>query len=159
MCQIAAPSTVFLAGPLQAPGGWLLVAGFLAFVLWVVPYNYRVYLRQNPSARFRRVGLALLVGALLLLWTSMVLLTLVVLPSREALSAWFDSQHATLFASRCPFTDTAYTALFNTDDRQLNGPIATWTFVAFAFMFAGFGVELMWFYWRARRPRAEPARQ
>jgi hypothetical protein len=90
-------------------------------------------------------------------YTSAVLLGLVVSPSRDALAAWFDSQHATLDASHC--ADTAYTALYATYDRLLNGPIATWAAVAFVFLFVGFGVELLWLIWLALRPRAQPARQ
>jgi hypothetical protein len=55
MCQITAPPTVFLAGPLQAPGGWLVIAGLLALVTWAVLYNSRKYLRQQPSALHQRV--------------------------------------------------------------------------------------------------------
>jgi hypothetical protein len=83
MCQITAPPTVFLAGPLQAPGWWLLLTAglFFAFGMWAVRYTYRKRLRQQPSTRYRRVGLAGLTGAILLECTSVALLTLVVNPS------------------------------------------------------------------------------
>jgi hypothetical protein len=157
MCQITAPPTVFLAVPLQAPGWWLLIVGFLAFGVVLAPYTYREYLRQHPSALYRRVGLALLGGALLLVCTGAVLLALVVLPSRDALSAWMGSQYESLTASHCP--ETAYATLFDTYDRQRNGPIATLDVVGKVFMIVGIGFEFIWVYWLHRRPRPQPARQ
>jgi hypothetical protein len=160
MCQVTAPPTVFLAGPLQAPGGWLVSAVLLALVTRLVLYNSRKYLRQQPSALHRRVGLALLGGAHLLVWTSVVLLVLVVFPSMNALGAWSISQFHTLDTSHCP--DIAYAPLNATYNHQLNGLNATWGLVAIVFLVVGFGVELIWWYGFARRPRrlrAQPARQ
>lgn len=39
MCQLTARAMVFLAGRLQAPGGWLRSAGVLAAVVVLVPYT------------------------------------------------------------------------------------------------------------------------
>jgi hypothetical protein len=123
-----------------------------------VLYNSRKYLRQQPSALYRRVGLALLGATLLLVWTSAVLLVLVVIPSTNTLGAWSISQFDTLDASHCP--DTAYAPLNATYNHQLNGLNATWGLVAIVFLFVGFGVELIWWYGFARHPRhprAQPA--
>jgi hypothetical protein len=156
MCQLTAPPTVFLAGPLQAPFWWLFI-GALAFFLWAVPIIYRKYLRQHPSALYRRVAVAVLAGALVLACTSAVLLGLVAAPSGDALVAWQDSQYATLDASHCPII--AYSAVHATYNRQLNGPIATLDSVGNVFMLVSLGTAFIWFYWLARRTRAEPARQ
>jgi hypothetical protein len=157
MCQITAPPTVFLAGPLQQPGWWLLVVGLLAFGMWAELYIYRKRLRQQQSALYRRVGVTLLTGAIPLACMSVVLLLLVVMPSREALSAWVESQHDSLTASHC--ADTAYAALGATFYRQRNGPVATLQLVAFVFVVVGLGAEFIWIYWINRRPRAQPGGQ
>jgi hypothetical protein len=98
-----------------------------------------------------------LAGFFPLFCTSAVLLTLVVLPSREALLAWFDSQFDTLLASHC--ADTAYAPLVATYDHQRNGPVATLETIAFVSLFVGLGVEIISIYWINWRPRAGPGGQ
>jgi hypothetical protein len=153
MCQLTAPPAVFLAGPLQAPGGWLLSAGVLAAVVVLVPYANRERLRQHPSALYRRVGVALFGGGWLALWTSVVLLTLVVIPSQDALAAWYQSQFVIADAAHCDFT-----ALYATEF-GLNGAITPWQVVAYLLPFSGFGILLIWWSWSNRHLPAEPARQ
>jgi hypothetical protein len=156
MCQITAPPAVFLAGPLQAPGGWLLSVGVLAAVVALVPYTYRERMRQDPSAMYRRVGGALLGGGWLALCMGVVLLVLVAIPSRDALAAWYQRPYVTTDPSYCAFASN--TALYDTEFR-LSGAIDPWQLVAYVLLFGGFVIEIIWWSWSNRHLPAEPVRQ
>jgi hypothetical protein len=149
---------VFLSNPLQDPFGWLVIGGlFAAIFLWLTPYAYRKYVRPYPSVIFGRAGLALWAGAELALCTGLAILVLVVLPSKDALSAWEHSQRVTLDARHC--ADTAYAALFKTYYRVLAGNIASWQQNAYVVASVGVGPLLIFLLWFAPRLRAQPARQ
>jgi hypothetical protein len=160
MCQVAAPPAPFVAGPLQAPGIWLLIAGMLVVLTVAVVLQDRRYLRPLSPSVGRKVGLAFLVCIALALQTGMVIVGLVVLPTLDALSKWSLAQEHALDAHSCPAS--AQHSFLAAWQRAQNGGIVPWLFVGLVLLWVGGSAQLLWLLgmaWLAHRTRALPARQ
>lgn len=157
MCHISAPPPLFFAGPLQAPLDWLFIGGALALPTLFVVGNYWRDSHLIFSGARRNGALALLGCAALSLLTFLVIEGAVVMPSSDALFAWWFSQLLHLDAHNC---DTI--ALDNTYHHLLNGAIATGSTVALVFAGAGLGAFALWAIWVlpfSGRGLAQPASQ